>query len=128
MTWGLVSNAVMAYGAAPFMRHTLSRSVPLSLILTALSASPALAFQKPPRGIETGGLEPAAGVQAVRTEVIANYTDVPASRRAAWQAFLADVGSDSWFALWDQSTGAPLRIFGSGIEAPGTVSSPAAAE
>jgi MYXO-CTERM domain-containing protein len=42
--------------------------------------------------------------------------------------FLADVGGSRWEALWDVSTGVPLRIFGEGIAAPGTSANAAAAE
>ncbi len=46
-------------------------------------------------------------------------------RRAAkaWIRFQADVGG-SWTALWDDSTGVPLRIYGSGISAPGSIADP----
>jgi uncharacterized protein (TIGR03382 family) len=41
-----------------------------------------------------------------------------------WQKL---AGTGSWRAAWDRATGVPSRIWGSGIAAPGTIASPAAA-
>ncbi|HEY4240078.1 MAG TPA: hypothetical protein VGM88_09695 [Kofleriaceae bacterium] len=46
---------------------------------------------------------------------------------AAWNRFAAHAGG-SWRAMWDSATGAPKRIYGSGIPVPGSVADPAIAE
>lgn len=50
---------------------------------------------------------------------------VPANH-PAWRAFEAAVGG-SWQVVWDTDTGVPLRIFGSGLDAPDSVASAPAA-
>ncbi|HZO16094.1 MAG TPA: hypothetical protein VFB62_22625, partial [Polyangiaceae bacterium] len=52
---------------------------------------------------------------------------VPPSALRAWRAFQADVGG-RWVASWDDATKVPSRIFGTGIQAPGTVAFADAAE
>ncbi len=46
---------------------------------------------------------------------------------AAWKHFAALAGG-TWEANWDQATGVPSRIWGSGIAAPGAIASAAIAE
>jgi cysteine-rich repeat protein len=59
---------------------------------------------------------------------------VRAFRQVSERAPRAFVGSaplaasGSWRMLWDTATGVPLRIYGSGVAAPGSVDDPAAAE
>src|SRR5262245_7329437 len=78
-------------------------------------------------GVSSGGLEAAPGVPRIRTNVRAGYGSVPPARRAAWVQFVADAGG-TWDALWDLDTDVPLRIYGSGLRAPGAVQSAAVAE
>lgn len=103
-------------------------AAPFALALaSSLAASQALAARAPEHG-SSGGLEVAEGIRPVRRAIQASYTQIPKGRKAAWDAFLADAGSRSWQALWDTSTGVPSRIFGKGIDAPGSIQSPEAAE
>jgi MYXO-CTERM domain-containing protein len=66
-------------------------------------------------------MEVASGV-AQRTAVTTSGRS-PRSAANAWMRFQAEVGGQ-WTALWDDSTGVPLRIYGSGISAPGSVADP----
>jgi cysteine-rich repeat protein len=50
-------------------------------------------------------------------------TAAPGEREADWKRF-ADRAGGSWRALWDADTKTPLRIYGSGIAAPGSHKSP----
>ena len=47
----------------------------------------------------------------------ATSATAPRGAKDAWDAFLARHGT--WDALWDTTTGVPLRIYGEGIPAPG---------
>lgn len=98
----LVTTAVLV--AAPFVAH---------------AAQPSPAFQHRPE------LEVATGPAA--RNAIATTGHSPKKAAAAWLAFHRDVGGE-WSALWDDHTSVPLRIFGSGIPAPGSVGDPAIAE
>ncbi len=91
-----------------------------------LAASSALAVRAP-LGLSSGGLETAPGIAPARIAPSVAYDAPPASRRAAWGRFLLASGG-SWRALWDRGTGAPRRIFGSGVPAAGSVASAEAAE
>ena len=66
------------------------------------------------------GLELADGRQARQTRV--TTTHVPARAQHAWRALRHELGG-SWVASWDEATHVPLRIWGTGVEAPGSVSS-----
>jgi hypothetical protein len=61
------------------------------------------------------------GVQWQRPTVAAG---VPAD---PWSRFVHTTGA-SWLSSWDRATQAPLRVWGEGMAAPGTMASPAAAE
>ncbi|MBK9031435.1 MAG: hypothetical protein IPL61_08875 [Myxococcales bacterium] len=45
----------------------------------------------------------------------------PLGAKAAWDGFVGRHGS--WDATWDAATGVPLRVFGEGIAAPGSIAS-----
>jgi hypothetical protein len=89
-----------------------------SALALALSAAEARAVAPPPHG---------SRVSPSRAEPLVSYGDPPPARRDAWERFLVRAGSRAWQALWDRDTGAPLRVFGKGIPAPGTVADPAIA-
>ena len=56
----------------------------------------------------------------------ATFERAPANRRAAFEAFVAEVGRTN--ATWDPATSVPHRLLLEGLSAPGTVHDPAAAE
>ncbi|GAB4563415.1 MAG: hypothetical protein Tsb0020_12550 [Haliangiales bacterium] len=70
-------------------------------------------------------LETAYGAPA-RQQPDVGWNRAPAASRASWQAFAAAIGP-GWQVMWDRDTGVPNRIFGPGIEAPGSVASADAA-
>ncbi len=108
----------------------------LALGCSVALAGEALAQQAPARAgrrgagpsVSSGGLEAAPSIAPVRVEVDARYGEAPPSRKQAWERFLRDAKSPRWQALWDRDTGAPLRVFGAGIAAPGTVANARVAE
>lgn len=103
----------------------------LALFLSVLT-TPASALQTPAalegrpqleRYMTTSGAAPAdANVRG-----LAAWDTVPRHARAAWNAFVVDVGA-GWRASFDSRTGVPQRLYGPGIAAPGSVSSPLVAE
>ena len=86
-------------------------------------AGTALGVEHVPHFVQ--GLELASG-QQVRP-IRLTTTTVPASAQGAWRTFRSDFAG-SWLAMWDESTGVPLRIWGAGIDAPGSVDQPKTAE
>jgi len=75
---------------------------------------------------------PAAGVLEVKTgdslRALAVGTGAaPASRASAWGSF-QQIAGGTWTGLWDEVTGVPMAVHGSGIAAPGSVNDAAAAE
>jgi hypothetical protein len=105
-------------------------AAPLAFALAAtLASSQALAVRTPEHA-RVSGLEVAEGIRPVRPAIQVSYTQIqiPKARKAAWDAFLAASGSRAWQVLWDTSTTVPSRIFGKGIDAPGSIQSPEAAE
>ncbi len=86
-------------------------------------------------GVADAAPKPAALVNTDLFEVFQG--DAPRARRrvihnptwhhAAWQHFLTTEGG-TWRSMWDPQTRVPLRIYGSGLPAPGSVASPAKAE
>lgn len=87
-------------------------------------ATPAQAVRQPDHLVGRPSLEVAQG-QPVR--LVRHVTSQPGSSARAWRRYTSTVGG-SWRALWDRETGVVLRIFGSGVFAPGSVASgPAAA-
>ncbi len=77
--------------------------------------------------VSSGGLEAAPGQPAIPLEVRATWGAPPPSRSAAFARFERAHGA-GWQALWDRDTDAPLRVFGRGIPAPGSVASASLAE
>ncbi|NUQ77645.1 MAG: hypothetical protein HUU21_29250 [Polyangiaceae bacterium] len=104
-------------------------AAPLAFALATFASSQALAVRTPEHA-RVAGLEVAEGIRPVRPEIEVSYSQaqIPKTRKAAWDAFLAASGSKEWQVLWDTSTAVPSRIFGKGIEAPGSIESPEAAE
>jgi len=120
------------------LRSNLPRLASLLALAGAALASPrARAFQAPALAarqaasvaptISSGGLEAAPGQPAIPLEIRATWGAAPASRRAALARFERAHGA-GWQALWDRDTDAPLRVFGRGIPAPGSVASASSAE
>ncbi len=93
----------------------------ITLALCALFAADAHGVQSPGQPV---GLQTASGAQPRAIRTVSHTT--PAAAQRAWLAFRTDVGG-SWVASWDEATHVPLRIFGTGISAPKTVGSQAAA-
>ena len=56
-----------------------------------------------------------------------NVGAVPAARASDWSKFLQAAGGQ-WIGMWDEHTGVPMAVHGSGIPAPGTVNDAAEAE
>ena len=95
-------------------RLSLASSLPLFLAL----GTPAQAWQPPAALGGTPTLEAADG-QALRQN---RHVTWEAGRGSApWRRFLLEEGG-TWRSLWDTTTRVPLRIFGSGLPAPGAVS------
>jgi MYXO-CTERM domain-containing protein len=92
----------------------------------AARASASLSSSTRP-AVSSGGLEAAPGQPAIPPAIRATWGAPPSSRRAAWDRFERAHGA-GWQALWDRDTEAPLRVFGRGIPAPGSVASAPAAE
>ncbi len=94
--------------------------------VTTLVPAPGQALLAPASAALAGPeLEVASGTPA-RTTLIST-TQVPQRAIKAWQRFQVAAGGQ-WQATWDGSTGVPLRIYGSGIAAPGSVADPNVAE
>jgi MYXO-CTERM domain-containing protein len=122
------------------LRCNPSRFASLLVLAGAALASPsALAVQAPANAgrataatstrppVSSGGLEAAPGQPAFPPAIRATWGAPPSSRSAAWARFERDHGA-GWQALWDRDTEAPIRVFGRGIPAPGSVASAAVAE
>lgn len=95
----------------------------LSLI-GLLSALPYAAQAAEVPAVETGlilasGAQPSLGRSA--------SAEVPPSAKAAWNRFLEEVGP-TWRGSFDPLTGAPIRVYGKGLEAPGSMASAEVAE
>ncbi len=93
----------------------------IALLFVAIPSA-AFAFRQPDDRSAT--IELASGAP-VRPQVAVSYR-APADS-AAWNTFLTRAGGH-WQSMWDRDTGVPLRIWGSGIAAPKSMGSPAAAE
>jgi MYXO-CTERM domain-containing protein len=76
------------------------------------------------------GLEfavPIGGQLAARSTRTTHHGRAPRAMARAWHAFTADVGG-KWRVSWDDATGVPNRIWGSGMPAPGSNADPVMAE
>jgi MYXO-CTERM domain-containing protein len=85
--------------------------------------TPALAVRQPDHRVGRPSFEVAQGqpVRVVR-RVTADPSHLSGHQARAWRKFEGAVGG-TWRALWDRATGVPLRIYGSGLSAPGSVAS-----
>src|SRR5688572_6030289 len=94
-----------------------------------IAALPAVMFVsdagavRAPDGLDERTLEPAVG--RARKHAPIDWT-VPRRAAAAWSKLRAQHGQ--WQAIWDHDRGAPSRIFGEGIAAPGANADAAKAE
>src|SRR5689334_18162143 len=111
------------------------RSLAAATALPALFlASTALAVRNSPDVVDEGPLESAAGARPrVSPDIVWDEPPVRAGLAPGadpWARFVADRGADasSWHSMWDRDTGVPLRIWGAGIAAPGSVASADLAE
>jgi hypothetical protein len=93
---------------------------------SSLLTAPAWAVRSAPQG-DASRLAAAPGVAPLRGETSATWGAPPAERARAFHRFLRAAGG-RWHALWDRHTSAPVRVFGSGVPAPGSVADEAAAE
>ena len=110
---------------------TSRRRLGLATTLVAALGSNALAVQ-PPQVLRAHDHDavalPAAGiVQPVRTHVQLLHQQVPAIRQAAWTR-LQTAAPGLTQSSWDRATTVPSRIWGRGIDVPGSVAYPAVAE
>ena len=85
----------------------------------------ALAATQPDHLVSIPYFEVAEGTARQQPRV--RYSVPPTNRAAAWERFIANSGG-TWDALWDLDTEQPIRIYGSGIQAPGSVDSPVTAK
>lgn len=72
------------------------------------------------------GLQVASG-PAARAQPDVSWSSASTSASRRWKAFV-DATGNRWTSLWDADTGVPLRIFGAGVDMPGSVASAAKAE
>src|SRR5687768_1836480 len=94
----------------------LSRRASSLLVAAAASAAgPAIAA----RGADLPGYHGlrAADEAPLRQQRAVGWS-VPAGAAEAWKALQDHLGP-SWRALWDATTGVPLRAYGPGVAAPG---------
>ena len=85
-----------------------------------LLADTAAAFTAPARGARSGP-EMADGA-AVRGHRTVRWNLPPARAAVAHAALARSIGATE--TLWDRATGVPVRVWGSGVPAPGSVASP----
>jgi MYXO-CTERM domain-containing protein len=104
-----------------FMRRRVLASSALALAL-ALVATPARAM----RGASDALVAP--GEAALRIAPSVAYRAPSPAKQMAWSRLITTTGDVRWRALWDEDTGAPLRVFGGFDRAPGSVASSAVAE
>jgi uncharacterized protein (TIGR03382 family) len=105
--------------------NTLHLRICLGIVAALTAAtSTALAVQQPTYLIDRPNFEAAQGQQPRDQRTIAHD---PTWHHPAWAEFLAHERG-IWRSIWDADTGVPLRIYGSGIAAPGAVKSAAHAE
>jgi len=100
--------------------RSLVRSVSWFLVFLGLGwVTPAQAVRQPDYLAGRPSFEVAQG-SPVR--VVRSVTADPGRRARVWRQFEVAVGG-TWRAIWDRDTGVPLRIYGSGLRAPGSVAS-----
>lgn len=119
------------------MLHRLcASSLPLAAFVAALTLAPYAQAVTTRPGTSSGGLEAVGAAPPLRRSVAIAYDRAPDSLRGPWIAFLQEAHAGSaaspavaaWHAAWDLDTGVPSRVFGEGIDAPGTSSNAKLAE
>jgi hypothetical protein len=81
-----------------------------------LLAGNAGAFRQPD-SIKERPFEAARGTRARATRIVHNKA--PRALDHQWAGFVSKYGD--WRAIWDTETGVPLRMYGKGVDAPGSV-------
>jgi cysteine-rich repeat protein len=97
----------------------------LSALVVAAAVTPAWAVQEPAHLAGRPELEIASGVP-VRVQRALDWHRVPRAAHAGWSALLGEMPGA--MAVWDPATGVPSRVWGGGIDVPGSVGSAAVAE
>ena len=106
------------------MRSRLPAVLAGSILFAAASAHAVVPGARAVVADELTALPAAKLAKPLRTHVEVRWAQ---AQSAAWSAFQAKAGG-RWRAAYDQATGVPTRIWGSGIAAPGSVASPVIAE
>jgi hypothetical protein len=107
------------------MRFSASLVLAGGLLLVTASAQAVVPRPTNRRPAQALTAMPAAAVsKPLRAQRGLRWSQSPT---AAWTKFATAAGG-SWRAAWDQATGVPSRIWGSGIPAPGAMASAAVAE
>ena len=104
-----------------------SRTTIVALLAVLAGPGPAHAVTAPPAtAAPAGGAGDSRMVMASGPAARAfrplTWNRTPRAAARAWQAFEAEAGA-GWQAQWDADTGVPVRLFGPGIPAPGSVAS-----
>ena len=92
--------------------------------VVGLSGSAGAVRHPAPQGQAGAG---ARGRHVARAHRDVRWYRAPRSMERAWAKFQAGTGG-GFRARWDAATGVPLRLWGRGLAAPGSIASPAAAE
>jgi hypothetical protein len=111
------------------------RPIHITLTAAVLSAAPSLVFAAVPK--KHAKAEAQARLEAEHAIKLATGAqllaarsyewEVPASKRAAWRAFVEQAGP-GWTAYFDRTTEVPSRIYGGSLRVAGAMTSPALAE
>ncbi|MBW2456521.1 MAG: hypothetical protein JRI68_18530 [Deltaproteobacteria bacterium] len=105
----------------------LERILPVLLGMTFIGvATPAGAVQQPAQLAGRPVLEVASG-PPVRLSRIHQWHLPPKAAEPGWRRLQVELGPATW-AIWDQVTGVPSRIWGAGVELPTAMASAATAE
>ncbi len=102
-------------------RHHLA--IATVLALSTLTAGPAEGFRQPRNGAAPGFVLRDGRHTRVTPTVT---TRVPRAAEGPWRLLRAELGGQ-WIALWDEATGIPKRLWGTGVSAPQANGSGAAA-
>ena len=107
----------------PFTRSILGSTAVLGL---ALWATPSHAVQEASHLAGHDGLELAHPTKSVRHQRVLEWFKTPRPARVGWARVKAELGPKT-HAVWDPVTEVPSRIWGQGVDVPGSVASPSAA-
>ena len=113
----------MARGLQKARGMSALRPIALASFAALTSAAVSAGAVQQPAHLRSG-LELTGGGAARLQRTVSGHTPRRAER--SWRSFEADVGG-RWIASWDEATGVPSRIFGTGVPAAGTVASDQAA-